>query len=537
MTGVPRADLLITGGSLWTDGAFLRDADSLAIAGTRILAIGRRSPIEALAGPLTRRIEARGTTVTPGLWDAHLHLLPWARAHAELDLAGTTSALEVCARLRGHLETRPEAWAIVGRGWDADRWSAPPSRAALDAVSASRPVLLHSHDFHALWVNSAALAAAGISRSTPDPAGGVIERDAAGEPTGVVRENAVRAFRALEDEAARSAGDPARLLGHAAGALHALGVTAVHDFERGEAAFSTMEHFARGPGPRLRVLQCVGPEDLERVVALGLASGHGDDDFRVGSLKLFADGTLGSRTAALLEPYDGTSERGLDVLSAAGLAAEVRRGLASGFAVAVHAIGDRACRHALEAFASAGRSASAPAIANRIEHAQLVAEADLPRFAALGVAASMQPIHCTSDAELAERYWGSRRERSYPWRALIENGATLAFGSDAPVEPPSVAAGLHAACTRRSAQRPGSPAFAAGQCVSLDVALRAYTEGGARLAGAWPRLGSLREGSLADVVIWDRDLFGTALERLHEARPSCTVGNGAVLHEGAAATA
>ncbi|MGH3056077.1 MAG: amidohydrolase, partial [Gaiellaceae bacterium] len=329
---------------------------------------------------------------------------------------------------------------MVGRGWDANDWPEAPHRGPLDALAPDRPVLLHSRDFHALWVNGAALRAAGLSRTSVAAPGGLIERDTSGEPSGVVRENAVRAFHALEQRAATASGDPLALLTEAATALHALGVTGVHDFERGEAAFTLMSRFARGEhastGARLRVVQCVDPEDLERVAALGLKSGDGDDAFRVGTVKLFADGTLGSRTAAMLEPYQGTSERGLEVLTPADLDQRLSRARAAGFAVAIHAIGDRACRNALDAFERlhARRSGAAPpALADRIEHIQLLAPADLMRFAALGVTASMQPLHSTTDAPLARRQWGSRCQNSYPWRALLGSGAALAFGSDAPV--------------------------------------------------------------------------------------------------------
>jgi predicted amidohydrolase YtcJ len=526
------ATLLIANARLWTDGARGGGEEAVAIAGERILACGPSAEIEPLAGRDATRLDARGATVTPGLWDAHLHLMPWARARAEVDLSGAASAADACRRVSQYLAAHPGAAPVVGRGWDANDWPEPPHRAALDALSPGRPLLLHSHDFHAMWVNGAALRAAGITRETRDPAGGVIERDANGEPRGIVRENAVRPLRALEEQAAAAAGDPLALLADAAHALHAQGITAVHDFERGAAAFERMERFARAPGPRaarVRVVQCVDPDDLPRVATLGLRSGDGDDAFRVGAVKLFADGTLGSRTAAMLEPYEGSGERGLEVLAPRDLDQRLAAARAANFAVAVHAVGDRACRNALDAFERLrgnGRFAR-PALADRLEHIQLLSPADLPRFAALDVAASMQPLHCTADAPLARRHWGTRCRNSYPWRALLDAGAALAFGSDAPVEPPAAGATLAAACTRVTAT--GEP-FEGAQCVTLDEALLAYTAGAARLAGAWPRLGSLRAGSLADLVIWDRDLHAVPPARLHEARPSCTLADGVVVH-------
>ncbi|HTM58071.1 MAG TPA: amidohydrolase [Candidatus Udaeobacter sp.] len=525
-------DLLVTGARLWTDGETPSGADTLAILGNRIAAVGRKDDLRRLVGSRTRRIDAAEATVTPGLWDAHLHLLPWARSRAEVDLAGAASVDEACERVTRGAARQPGDGPLIGRGWSAERWGEPPRRGALDPSFPARAVLLHSHDFHALWVNSRALADAGITRETRDPPGGLIERGPDGAPSGVVRENAVKLFATMLERGAEAAGEPAELLASAARELHALGVTAIQDFERGAAAFNVMERFARGPGPKLRVLQCVGPEDLDRVVALGLASGAGDEMFRVGPLKLFADGTLNSRTAAMLEPFEGTASRGLEVLPPADLEALVERGLSAGFAVAIHAIGDRACRNALDAFERARLGPRTPraALPSRIEHAQLVDPADVSRFATLGVAASMQPLHCTSDAAVAERAWGSRIRYSYPWRTLLDSGALLAFGSDAPVEPPSVAEGLGAACTRRRADGTPRDGFVPAQRIGLGAALRAYTEGPARLAGLWPRCGSLRAGSLADLVVWDRDLFAADPERLHEARPSCTVCDGVVVH-------
>ena len=525
------ADLLIENARLWTDGASVPGADAIAITGRAIVAIGPRAELRRRAGSGTLVIDARGGTVTPGLWDAHIHLLPWARARTEIDLLGATSRADMCERVRAHLAAHPGDAPVVGRGWDADGWRERPERAALDALAGARPVLLHSKDFHALWVNGAALVAAGIDARTPDPPGGMIERDASGAPTGVLRETAVRPFRVLEDRAARAAGDEPALLADAARAMHALGITGVHDFERTEAAFGAMERFARGAGPRLRVLQCVGPDELGAALGRGLASGMGDEHFRVGALKLFADGTLGSRTAAMLAPYDDVATSGIEVLPPRELAALVARGLDLGFAVAVHAIGDRACRNTLDAFDRAGAAArSRPALPNRLEHAQLVSPADLPRFAALGVVASVQPLHCPSDANAARRAWGGRINHSYPWRELLDHGAVLAFGSDAPVEPPSIAATLFAACTRLESGAPAAPAFVPEQCVTLDQALRASTEVPARLADLWPRVGSLRAKGLADVVIWNRDLTAAGPERLHEARPSCTVWDGIPVH-------
>jgi len=525
----PRADLVVGNARLWSSGGPIGGADTLAVSGGRVQAVGPRSRLEALVGADTLELDARGATVTPGLADAHVHLTHWARALHELDLSGASSRAEALERVRLRIQQsggEAAAAPLVGRGWDANAWAEAPDRASLDLATGKRPVLLHSRDFHTVWANSAALERAGIARDTADPPGGRIERDAAGEPTGILREHASRLCASLEAEAAGS--DLERLRG-AVRRLHAFGVTSVHDFEGAEAQ-RALRALTRGPEPLLRVLMHLPHAGLEHARSLGLESGTGDDTFRLGAVKLFADGTLGSRTAALLEPYDGTADRGMELISPEELRATVSLAVKAGLSVAVHAIGDRAVRSALDALeAVRGRIASL-ALPPRLEHVQLAAQDDLPRFAALGVAASMQPFHCVSDMELARRHWGTRTGRAYAWRSLLDRGALLAFGSDAPVESPNPAEGLAAAVTRERPSRPGD-AFVPEQRLSLDQALAAYTEGPARLAGWWPSVGSLAAGAAADFVVWNADLHRLPPAELGQAHPLYTVLCGRVVHE------
>ena len=283
--------------------------------------------------------------------------------------------------------------------------------------------------------------------------------------------------------------------------------------------------YSRETGPRLRVLMHLPASALERPAAELPRSGEGDDWFRWGAVKLFADGTLGSRTAAMLEPYDGTNERGMDLLAPAELAELTNRAFMRKLSIAIHAIGDRAVRSCLDAIEAA--QAAPPPLPPRIEHAQLVDPQDLPRFARLGVAASMQPQHCTADAPLVRRWWASRAAHSYPWASLLRSGALLAFGSDTPVEAPVAAWGLHAAVTRRGREG-GEAAPAPEQKTSLDQALTGYTEGPARLAGLWPRHGRLAAGAVADLIIWNQDLHSLAGDRLADARPASTLLGGEI---------
>jgi hypothetical protein len=276
---------------------------------------------------------------------------------------------------------------------------------------------------------------------------------------------------------------------------------------------------------------------LDRALALGVESGRGDPSFRTGAVKLFADGTLGSRTAALLEPYDGAADCGMELLAPAALAREVARALAGGLAVAIHAIGDRACRTALDAFEAARDRLHRPALPSRLEHLQLVDDRDLPRLARLGITASVQPAHCTSDLDLVERWWSTRKARAYPYRSLADSGALMAFGSDAPVETVDPMCWIHAAVTR---QRPGGHppgGFVPAQLLTLDASLAYCTEGAARLSGSSLELGRLAPGFLADLVVWNRDLHGLPPDRLLEVKPVATVLAGEVVYRESEAAA
>lgn len=516
--------LLVVNARPWPAARF-GTADALLVVDGRIAAVGREAELALMAaGP--RRLDARGATVTPGLVDAHIHFVPWARSRRQPDLHGTRTRAEAVERVRAALEADGSGAPLAGRGWDASGWEAPPHREALDAIAPERPVLLHSHDFHALWANSAALREARVTRATPDTGGGFHERDASGEPTGIARENAVRAFAELEQKAGPAV--TSALLDEAASALHAAGITAVHDYQRNDDDFARMRQLATRR--RLRVLQHFGPEQMVALASAGRASGSGDTWFRVGGLKLFADGTLGSRTAALLAPWDDAPGTGLDVLPREELARLVRWAAELKMSVAIHAIGDRAVRHALDAIEAAGDSVRDAALPPRIEHVQLLDPADLPRFAALGVVASLQPQHCVTDIPAALAAWGKRCERSYPWRTLLDSGAALAFGSDAPVEPPEPWLALHAALARRGPGGEDGAAFTPGERLTLDQALHAMTAGAAAVAGLGGKLGTLEPGAEGDLVVWDRDLSSAPDAGILAARPAATVLAGEIVH-------
>ena len=361
-----------------------------------------------------------------------------------------------------------------------------------------RPVTLGSLDGHTQWVNSAALQLAGITDDTPDPDGGRIERDEHGTATGILRETAMNPVMHLAE--AQAAAQLREQLEVAQHDLHALGITHVTDFDP-EAVTEALAEMRDAGTLTLRVHKGVQLFDLEKALAEGRTTGYGDNWITTGPLKLFADGALGSLTAHLSEAYAGDPHNcGMAVTSAAELSRHVAAVNRAGIAVAVHAIGDRAVTTVLDAF----ETAQTPGITNRVEHAQHIRPADLPRFKKLGVVASMQPIHATADYPLSQNLLGDRDVAHYPWRSLLGHDATVVFGSDAPIETPSIIAGIHAAVTRETSDGEPAGGREPEERISVDEAIRSYTETPAKAAGL-SRAGSIAPGCYADFVMLDRD--------------------------------
>lgn len=470
---------LVRGGSL----------EVAASAGGDIVATGPAA--RRAAGRDPRIVEVRGR-VLPGLHDAHLHLGWLAQRRLGVELEGARSLGEALRRIERFAarQPRPDGW-VRGRGWYNDAWPEPgfPNRHQLDQAVKGRPALMVRKDGHSGWASSAALAVAGINRETGDPPGGVIDRDAGGEPTGILREKALDLVRRLVPEPGAAELD--RGLQAALGDLARLGLTSVHSMDGARELAALQRLHERGRLP-LRVTYNLPYADLAHAERLGIRSGWGDGQLRVWGVKAFLDGSLGSRTAEML---DGS---GVSMLEQGELVELARRCAAAGLNVAWHAIGDGAVRRALDALeplAGAHRWWRP-----RIEHAQCVDAADLPRFRRAGVIASMQPIHAVSDRELADREWAGRTAGAYAWGALLGAGARLAFGSDAPVEPADPLAGIEAATVWR--RRAGwHPELA----ISRAAALRAYTQDAAYAVGLESRAGRLRPGMWCDLTVVDGD--------------------------------
>jgi predicted amidohydrolase YtcJ len=484
----------------------------------RVEVVGDAADVARRVPAGTPEYHVPGGLVTAGFVDSHTHFAMWALGRSQVHLAGAGSLTEALDRIR---RVSPVDGWIVGQGWDANHWGETPSRWHLDPVHAG-PVFLHSLDVHAAWVNSATLAAAGIGRETPDPYGGVIVRDAAGEPTGLLLERAVDLVRPLVPDP--PADHLSQALLEAQSEAHRLGITGIHNVEN-RAAYEAFRRLDQRGLLRLRVLFHHPVTDLPRLVEAGIRSGDGGPWLTEGGIKMFLDGSLGSRTAWMLEPYEGTHDRGMPISEEATARTAMGLAAAHGLASVVHAIGDAAVRRALDLM----EPLPAAAIRHRIEHFQCVHPADVARAARRGLVLSMQPAHILADIPLADRHWGSRGKGAYAFRSLLDQGSILAFGSDTPVASIDPREGVYAALERR--QNDDSPSWYGDQRLDFESAVRAYTVGPALAAGLAATRGTLAPGSDADLVVWqlDRDAAPTGAH-FREAGVALTVVGGEAVY-------
>ncbi len=505
--------MILENGLIRTLDPSLPTARALAIAGERI-AGGVGTHETALASP--DRVDLGGLCVVPGFTDSHVHFAQWALAERQVRLEGTRSLEEAVERVAQSVDGVPPGRWLRGLGWRSGDWHphVEPTKEALDAVAADVPVALMAKDGHSLWLNSAALARADGDLRVP---GGVVETNERGDPTGVLREESAWRFRDTyvygqtpDDEWVDAMRDGVRI-------ANARGVTAVHDKDGWLQILRWWQALRAEGSLSLRVWQSFPHDELPAVEALGLRSCLGDDLLRLGYIKVFMDGTLGSRTARLL---DGS---GVEITSGAEFEEIVRRSARAGFPVAVHAIGDRANRDALDGFEASAAEWRPRGLRQRIEHAQLLAGEDVARFAEVGVAASVQFSHGPSDRDLADELWTGVTDRAYAYRSLREAGALLANGSDAPVEELDPLLGIRAGVLRTLDDR--GP-WHAEQALSVEDVLHASTVAPAWLAGDERRRGKLLPGYLADLVVLDRDPVSCPPDELPEVRVVATMLGG-----------
>ena len=528
-------DLILYNGRFHTMEAATPLASAVAIRGGRIHSVGDDSAVRTARGAVrgVRSIDLHGLCVLPGLTDSHLHFKWFAESLAAVDVE-TATLEEAAARVRARAEKAgPGAW-ITGTGWNHNVWGAGtlPDLAPLDRAAPRNPVALQAKSGHALWVNSLALQKAGIRLETPDPEGGKIAHGKDGMPSGILLENATDLVQAVIPKPTTA--DLAHLMREAQAAAHRLGLTGVHDFDSSLALQAFLE-LERRQELALRVVKGIPHEHLSAAIDLGMRTGFGGELLRLGQVKMFADGALGPQTAWMLAPYEGSWATGIATLSEEQLVTDISRANAAGIACAVHAIGDAACHMVLNAFEKAAQAA--PGLRadgrprNRIEHVQLLHPDDLSRLSRLGLVASMQPLHATSDMLIAERYWGARCAGAYAWKALLDAGTPLAFGSDCPVEIPDPLAGIHAAVTRRRADgSPGPQGWRPEQRLSVEQAVGAYTIGAAYAASREGELGSIAPGKLADLTVLDRDVFSIDPHEIRNTRVSATIVGGRLVY-------
>lgn len=523
-------DLLVVADRVHAPGptASAQTANAVFIRAGRIAAVGRadRLAAEARAAPV---LALPGTTVTPGLADAHIHLTEWAFARRAPDLSSAATP-EAAARAVAAAPPGPSGW-VRGGGWNPHLWDGErPDRTVLDRYVPDRPVALQSHDMHALWANGEALRRADITADTADPPDGRIVRDARGEPTGLLLENAARLVTqripapALEEAVAA--------VRAAQVALHALGITAVHSFPGihtpDPEPRAVLDALRARDGLRLRVLQHIALDRLDDAIRSGLRSGAGDDWIRTGGVKLFLDGALGSRTAWMRAPYEGEAQCGMRVLEPAAFVAHVRRAAAAGIASVVHAIGDAAVALAFDVLS--GEATRVRALPHRIEHVQCCPPDRFAAAAAAGIVCSMQPAHLITDWRAADRHWGERGRWTYAFGSLVRHGATLAFGSDAPVEPVDPRLGLFAATARTDLAGEPPDGWYAEERIAPAEAWRGYTEGPAVAAGRAGFLGAIVPGAAGDLAIWDRDPLAASGRDFLTLRCLATVVGGEVVY-------
>jgi predicted amidohydrolase YtcJ len=528
---IPVTALAIVNARVWTGDPRRPWADAVLVRGEQIAAVGSSAEVKKRAGKETRVVDARGLMLVPGFIDSHVHLLDGGFALSSVQLRDARTKEDFIRRIAEFGRTVPAGTWILNGDWDHTSWGGElPERGWIDSVTPNNPVWINRLDGHMNLANTLALRAAKITKDTRDLNGGTIVRDVAGEPTGILKDNAMELMGGAVPEP--SLAMSLRALDSAMTYVAERGVTSVHHMGSwGDLAVFERAH-AMG-ALRTRISAAVPLATWARLRDTVAARGRGDDWLRIGGLKGFVDGSLGSHTAAMLEPFtDVPNDRGLLVNTLDDLHAWTATADKARLQVMVHAIGDRAIRSQLDVFARVARENAAYDRRFRIEHAQHIAPQDIPRFAQLGVIASMQPYHAIDDGRWADKVIGPERAKgTYAFRSLLDNGATLAFGSDWFVAPASPLLGIYAAATRRTLDERRPAGWVPEQKIRVDEALRAYTSGAARAGFQETRLGTIAPGMLADLVLVDRDLTRVPAETIRDAKVMLTMVGGRVVYD------
>lgn len=501
-------------------------AEALALRGGVIAAVGSRADILNLADASTNIEDLEGKTVLPAFCDAHIHLMEYGFSLLRVDCE-TTTRTECMQRLRHQLsQTTPGAW-VLGHGWNHNIWpEGIGSKQLLDEISPENPIYLTHKSLHSAWANSAALKIAGIMENSFDPQGGQFARDENGRLTGILLEGAMRVVEAAIPQPDQAAREHAILT--AQQSLLEFGITSLHDFDPWECYMALAALEEKGK-LKLRVMKGIPLPNLEQAIAAGIHSGEGSDHLTFGWLKLFADGALGPQTAAMLNPYEGSTSIGMLFLESAEIVELGRKALPAGISMAVHAIGDRANREVINGYAQLNQMGlvAKNQLPLRIEHVQLLDPRDMQRLAEFRITASMQPIHAPSDRLMADRHWGNRCAHAYAWKTVKDSGAALIFGSDAPVESPNPYWGLQAALSRKmNGAGLDVPGWYPQLCLPLEEALQAYIAQPQVCARKSSRLGMLAPDNLADLVVFSKDLFQVNTDEISRIKPDAVMSDG-----------
>lgn len=529
------ASVVFLGGDIVTMEPSKPRAQALAVVGRHIVSVGTNRHIRRWVGPKTKVIQLKGRMVLPGLIEAHGHLMGIGLRQMQVNLVGTKGAQEVIERVKVWARRVPKGTWLVGRGWDQNDWPEKrfPTHHLLSEAFPAHPVYLRRIDGHAAWFNKRAMSLAGVDKDTKTPHGGRIIKDKQGHPTGVMIDEAIalisKLVPPLSQKQRRSA------LQRALKRCLSLGITSFHDAGVSLKTVALYKDMLRHKQLLIRMYVMVsgGQKKVrDALFAAGPAVGLGHKHLTVRAIKLFADGALGSRGAALLAPYaDKKSHRGLLMMGQKALSPIAKKALRSGFQLAVHAIGDRANHEVLNAYEDAFRAH--PWINDprfRVEHAQILAPRDIPRFGLLGVIPSMQPTHCTSDMSWVHRRIGAKRAKAgaYVWQSLLRTGARIAAGSDAPVESVNPFWGLYAAITRQDAKGSPKGGWYSGQRLTRQQALVASTRDAAYAAFEEKEKGSIKAGKLADLIIIDGDVFKVSPRQLRQTKVLLTMVDGEI---------
>ena len=539
---VSPADLVLTNGRVVTVEESQPEAQAIAVTGDRIVAVGSSGDIRQYVGPATKVVDVNGQLVIPGFVEGHGHFTGVGAAQLNLNLMNVGSWDEIVAMVAEAVKTaRPGQW-IRGRGWHQEKWTAPPSpnvegfptHASLDRVSPDNPVVLTHASGHASFANGKAMEVSGLTRKTPNPEGGEVLKDASGEPTGLLREKASDLITEPALSAADQLARDRKILELADREALSKGVTSFQDAGSSFGTIDLMKQMVDGGaiGVRLWVMVREGNEAEAPRLAKYRTIDYGAGHLTVRAIKRQIDGALGSRGAWLLEPYsDKPESTGLNTTSVDSIRETARLAIANGYQLCVHAIGDRANRETLNIFEEAFKAnPDKKDLRWRIEHAQHLNAADIPRFGQLGVIASMQGVHCTSDAPYVPARLGDRRaeEGAYVWQKLMKSGAVVSNGTDAPVEDVNPIAGYYATVSRKSKD---GKVFYADQRMSRAEALKSYTWNGAYAAFEESSRGSLKPGKYADVVVLSKDILKIPEDEIPSAQVVYTIVGGKIRYQ------